>query len=785
MLKNLLRSSLRSLKNQMPYSLVNILGLTIGIVSVIILITWIVVETSYENFHKDRERIYRAAIIFKTPNRVINMGSINAPAGPEYLKAFPVIENMVRFNDNRESVIYKDRSSRLTIFYTDSTFFDMFSFSLAAGDKASCLTYPNGIVLTIKAAQKIFGAEDPLGKEVIISGNTFTVTAVAKDPPVNTNLQFEGLAPLPVLLKQSHVGWDGGLTCYTYFRLIKGADPEALQKQITGYMKSAINDKYAGSGYSMNPYLQKISDIHLDPDTQYDLGEKGSMTQVLMFSGIGLLILLIACFNFVNISTALSLKRSREVSIKKIFGSGRTDIIIFFICESALAIIISLLLGFLLVKMLLPMGSDIIGKELTLSVMSPFGWFLILSSIFIFCTLFASFYSAFYLSSTNPLSLLTSVNTGTRRQLSRNILVTFQFTISVALIICCLVIFSQMQYIKKVDKGFNEKNVMIISLNSSTAVSYELIGSKFSSVPGVLSVTVSAGGSPGLGFTSNGYQAEGVEKGIMANAVYVDEFYLKTMGITLAEGRDFRNPKADLNKAIINQTFAKFAGWDKPVGKTISRNGIKYEVIGVTKDFNTSSLHNKIEPIFITTVNEWANFENIIIKYQPVNLRSLLKNCEKILKEIDPRSPFEYSFLEDSILSSYSRERKLNILFLAFSIIAVFISSLGLFGMASFSTQSRIREISIRKINGAMISDIFWKFNTELLEWIAISFVIAAPAGYYAMAKWLNSFAYKTKIGIWIFLAAGVFTFAVSLLTVSWAALKAARSNPAETLRKE
>jgi putative ABC transport system permease protein len=342
-----------------------------------------------------------------------------------------------------------------------------------------------------------------------------------------------------------------------------------------------------------------------------------------------------------------------------------------------------------------------------------------------------------------------------------------------------------MHYIKTSDKGFNEKNILVVSLNSKTALSYELIISKFTSIPGIISVSVSAGGAPGLGFTSNGYAAEGVEKRILANAVYVDERYLKTMGISLVEGRDFRNPKADINKVIINQTFAKFAGWDKPVGKSISRNGIKYEVIGEVKDFNTSSLHNKIQPIFISTVNEWNKFDNVIIKFLPVNLPGVLKNSEKILKEIDPQGPFEYSFLEDSILSSYSREKKLNILFFVLSAIAVFISCLGLFGMATFAIHSRMKEISIRKINGAMISDIFLKFNFDLLKWILISFIFASPVGLYAMTRWLNNFAYKTTISLWLIFGSGLITLGIGLLTVSRAAIKAAKTNPAETLHKD
>jgi ABC-type transport system, involved in lipoprotein release, permease component len=342
-----------------------------------------------------------------------------------------------------------------------------------------------------------------------------------------------------------------------------------------------------------------------------------------------------------------------------------------------------------------------------------------------------------------------------------------------------------MQFVKKSDKGFNEKNILLVNLNSKTAAIYELILNRFSSIPGVTSVSVSAGGEPGVGFFMNGYLPEGVEKPMLARAVYVDENYLKTMEISLIDGRDFRNIRSDGNKVIINQTFAKILGWNQSVGKSISRNGTKYEVIGVVKDFNTSSLYNKTEPIFISTVNEVGEFEKIVIKYLPSNLKDVLKSCESILKEINPDFPFDYEFLEDSMSASYSKDQKTNLLFLVLSVIAIFISSLGLFGLATFATQSRMKEISILKINGATISDVFRKFNLDLLKWILISFIIATPIGYYSMTKWLTSFAYKTTISIWLLICSCLFTLAIGLLTVSWAANKTARTNPAETLRKD
>ena len=785
MINLLIRNGFRSLIKQMPYSFVNILGLTIGVAAVLIVILWVSVETSFDKFHKDRERLYRVCMIMKTPNKEMNIAEINAPAGPEFKREFPVVENMVRFEVDEKSVIYNDKTLKLKILYTDSTFLNMFSFDLVNGDRQNCLNSPQGIVMTEKTAKRFFGSEDTMGKGILISGEMFIVTAIAKDPPVNTNMQFECLAPLSVISKNMHIGWDGGLSCYTYLKLVQGANPSTLEKQIMDYMEGATNKKYRQFGYALNPYLQKITDIHLYSEADYELGDKGSIKQVLLFSGIGLLILLIACFNFVNISTALSFKRAKEVSVKKIYGSDRKSIVLFFVFESAIAIIISLMLAFLLVKILLPLTSDLLEEGLSLAVIKPAAWLTIFVLIFVFCTVFASFYSSFYLSSINPLALLMNANTGKIKQYLRNVLVTFQYTISIVLIISCLVIYSQMQFVKNTDKGFNEKNVLLVNLNSKTSASYEMILNKLSSIPGVASVSVSAGGEPGVGFFMNGYLPEGLEKPIMARAVYVDENYLKTMGISLLDGRNFRNIRSDSNKVIINQTFARILGWNQPSGKTISRNRTKYEVIGMVKDFNTSSLYNKTEPIFISTVNEVGDFEKVVIKYQSSNLDNILKSCESILKEIYPDYPFEYEFLKDTMAASYSKDQKMDLLFLVLSVIAVFISSLGLFGLAAFTAQSRVKEISIRIINGAALTDIFQKFNFELLILIIISFVIAAPISFYAMTKWLNGFAYKTYISIWLFAASILLTLVICLLTVSLAANKAARINPAETLRKD
>ena len=343
-----------------------------------------------------------------------------------------------------------------------------------------------------------------------------------------------------------------------------------------------------------------------------------------------------------------------------------------------------------------------------------------------------------------------------------------------------------MQYVKNTDKGFNEKNILLVNLNSKTAPLYEMILNKLAAIPGITSLSVSAGGAPGVEFFMNGYVPQGLTKPMLARALYVDENYLKTMEIGLASGRNFKNLKIDRNKTIINQTFVNLLGWNDPIGKTISRNGTTYEVIGVVKDFNTSSLYNKTEPIFISTVNEVDEFEKIVIRYQSSNLKDVLKSVESVTREINPDFPFEYMFLEDAMRDSYSKDHKMNLLFLALSIIAIFISSLGLFGLATFSTQSRMKEISIRKINGATITDVFTKFNFELLKWILISFVIAAPIGYFAMNKfWLSNFAYKMTISVWLLLLSGLFALSIGLITVSWAATKAALANPTQTLRNE
>jgi len=742
-------------------------------------------ETTFDGFHKNIDDLYRINNVFISPNREMNMGMINAPAGPEFASRFPEIEQFARVRPYESQVKYETSHYIVDLTYTDSTFFDIFSFRLLSGDPARVLSAPRNIVLTESTAVRIMNDENPVGKIVSIQGEEYVVSGIVADPPLNSSLQFDILVPIDGLLKRSYSGWDGGLQCQTFVQLAGGTDIERLEREIMLYLEDVINRRYREHGYETLPYLQAVRKIHLDSDTEYDYTVKGSWKRVISFSLVGLLILFTACFNFVNISTALSMRRSKEVSVKKIFGSDRQGVVTGFLLESGLAIVTAMILSFLFARSALPYFNNMVGMNLTFDVMPTEGWIIAYLSIFFLCTFLASFYSAWYLSSIAPLTILRSVGSGKRRQLSRNILVTFQFTISISLIICCLVIYSQMRYIRDIDMGFSRENVIVINLGENSEKNIGSFKEEIKGISGVINASASAGGIPGISFTSNGYSVEGLENPILTNAVYIDPDYIATMKMDIIRGRDFRYGDADKFSLIVNETFVKAAGWEDPIGKSVNRNGIDYEVVGVIRDFFTSSLHSRIQPIILARYNEWGAYDNLIVSVSSSDISGLLERVKEVWKEYELDAPINYRMLEDMYSESYETELNLNLLFLVLAVMAIFISCLGLFGLATFTTQMRTREIGIRKVNGAMISNLLYRFSYELLRWIIVAFIIAAPVSFIIMSGWLENFAYRTAISLKLLLFSGIIALFIGFTAIIWSVWREASRNPVDTLRFE
>ncbi len=782
---NILKTSYRSIINHRPYSLINIIGLATGLTFVILILLWVKAETGYDRFHTGYENIYRVNHIMKTPNRDINMGSINAPAGPEFKANFPVIEDYLRVRPLKADIKYNNNFYHVDIVYADSNFFNMLNFPLITGNKLTCLSAPDMIVLSHSTATRIFAGENPVNKIIEINNREFVVSAIAADPPVNSSIQFETVALMSILEQERYVGWDGGLECQTFLKLIPGSSVDKLLSDIKAYLFEVINESYLKGGFEIVPYFQPLRDIHLGSDTDFDYSDTGSWKRIVSFSLVGLLILMTACFNFVNISTALSIKRSKEVSIRKIYGSERKRLIILFISESGLSILISIIFSLLLAKALLKYFNILIGSELSFSLIPGFEWFLIVVLLWSTCVFLASFYSSWYLSAIPPMSILRTIAGGKRRQLSRNILVTFQFALSISLIIICLVIYSQMKFIQNIDRGFSDKNLLYSYLSEQSAQRSGIIKEELLSVPGISSVSTATGGMPGMGFTSNGYMVEGMDKPMMSNAVYVDKDYIGTLGMKLESGRDFTDETEGRLKAIINKTFVNTAGWKDPLGKTIKRNGREYEVTGVLQDFHTGSVHNKIQPIFISQYNKSGGDEIMIIRLDSPLNNNIRSRIEQIFSGEDPGNPHNIISLDESLRSQYYTERNLNTIFLVLSLLAIIISGLGLFGLATFSSQSRKKEIGVRKVNGALISTIITRFSGELLIWIAIAIVLATPPTILIMKSWLTNFEYKAGIRAWIIIAAGLITLLTGLISIVLATFREASRNPAETLRSE
>jgi putative ABC transport system permease protein len=494
---------------------------------------------------------------------------------------------------------------------------------------------------------------------------------------------------------------------------------------------------------------------------------------------------MVACFNYVNINTAISIKRTREVGVKKIYGSDRKTIIWEFILESGVSILVSLILASLFTQYLMPYFSLLLGTQLSYSMLSLPGWLTAYFLLFLLCTLLASFYGAWYISSIRPLSLISVSFSGKRRELSRNILVTLQFIISSSLIICTLIFYAQMRYAGRLDPGFNKHNVVSFSLSETRSQEADFLKEQLKAIPGIVSVTKSAGGTPGFGLTSNGYRVEGSEEIVLANCIYADPDYIKTLGIEIVEGRDFRGDEEGGTSMLINQTFAGLYAWTDPLNKKVTRNGKEYRVVGVMKDFHTSSIYNSIQPLVMPLYNEWGAYRTILIRTSELPLSRIIDQIEVLFTDADPDSPFSYTVLEDSMKSLYSKERYINLLFLALALIGIVVSCLGLFGLTTFSAQARRREVGIRKVNGALVRDITGKFSKELLMWIGLSFLISTPVSYLIMSNWLSSYAFRIDISIMHYLVSAIIVLIIGIIYIVLGLIREVSRSPVELIRTD
>ncbi|QEC66812.1 FtsX-like permease family protein [Panacibacter ginsenosidivorans] len=796
MFKNLLRVALRNFVKDKWYSLLNILGLTIGITFSLFLIFYIKDELSYDKYNEKADRICRINAYVKEPEKDTMKWAITPfPMAQALSKDYPEVEEAVRLWNNGKTML-KNGSQRFydeKIYYADSNIFRVFTHKFIEGNAQTALVSPNSLVLTQSLAIKYFGNSGSyVGKTLEnASGDIYKVTAVIKDVPKNSHLIFNALISRSSLPANFANNW-GGFGFYTYVLLKPNVNVAAFEKKL-----APVYDKYLASIFSqfnikMRFGAQPITSIHLHSDMVNEPEDLGSMSYIYIFSAVAFFMLLIACINYMNLTTARSARRAKEIGIRKVTGSSKRQLVMQFLVESILTALFALLLSIGFIALFLPTFNTIAGKFISFTTLFQPDMQFILLGVIVFVGIAGGSYPAFYLSKFNPVYVLKgSLSKGSSNVALRRALVVVQFSISMIMLICTWVVYGQMSYLRNKDLGFNKDQVLTVAANSNKDLSSNIRSFKdeVRNNPHVVAVST-AQGVPGSGIpfnlfsveTKNGYVDKGVD-------VYfgADEDFFKTLGIKIVKGRNFSGLSDTLRSVIVNENMAKEYGWgDNAIGKKIKfagdTSGFYLEVIGVVKDFNQKSLYNPITPLMFL----YRPTNNVIqIKLDAKNIDAGIASIEKSWNKYFPDLAFEYTFLDQDFNSQYAADQKRGKIFTAFSILTILITCLGLLGLIAFTTQQRQKEISIRKVMGANISQIIPLITRNFVALVGLSCLIAFPVAWYFMNNWLKIFPYNTGLSIMPFLLSAATVLLITMLTVTFHTMRAALANPVKALKTE
>jgi len=799
MLKNYIKITLRNIKRNKVFSFINIAGLAIGMACCILIVNYIVFESSYDRFHKNAAQIYRVNTLLEIGGRGGNLASTNHPIG-DYLKDnYSEVINSAKFRrykygqtliEYEENKFFENR-----IYYADNSAFDVFTYPMLIGDPKTALKSPHSIVLTESYAIKYFGEDYPIGKILRLDNSEdYKVTGVIKDIPRNTHfpinmlLSFESFYLSNPQLKGK---WVGDFEVHTFVLLRENFNYTELETKLPAIVEKQLGILVKVVGGKVEYSMQPLTDIHLHSDLLNEPTGQSDISYIYGFSAIALFILLIACFNFMNLSTARSGKRANEVGMRKVLGASKTKLIYQFLGESLILSTFAYFIAAGLAELSLPIIRSLTSVELNI-FFTDISLFILISVGFVFVVgIVAGSYPAFFLSSFKPVSILKGkLRTGPTSYRFRSILVVFQFAISVFLFIGTIIILNQISFMKNRNLGFDKEHLVFIQIfDDSIQSSTETVKQELKKIPGVFH-TSAVSHVPGHGAMHNGYVPEGFayEESLMMGRISADSDFITTFGIELVSGRNF-SPEFSTDKKnaiLINEVAVKEIGWENPLGKQITELveiEVPKTVIGVVRDFHTDTLHNPLDPICIDQNPD--NYSYIAVRLGPGNISETMSLLEEKWKELDSTGTFDYAFLEDSILGQYRAEERLSEIFTYFSILAIFIACLGLFGLASFTAEQKTKEIGIRKVLGAPVSGIVLLLSKEFTKWVVAANLLAWPIAYFLMQKWLQNFAFRISIGIGSFLFAASLALLIALITVSYQSLKAALANPIESLRYE
>ena len=805
MFRNYFKTAWRNLVRNKVYSAINILGLSIGMAVCFIILLYVQNELSYDRFNKKADRMVR--VLFQAN---INGGKINeANVMPQLALAmkndYPEVEDATRMRQyGTPKVSYKDKSfEEDKLVFVDPNFFTLFTLPLIEGDAKTALLQPYTIVITKDVAKKYFGDEDPIGKSLGFNNNTefYKVTGVIDIVPPNAHFHFALFGSMVGLDEARSDSWMGS-NFFTYTLLKPGADYKKLEAKLPGmvekYMGPQIQQnmgisltQFRTKGNALGFALQPLTAIHLHSENSGGFEPGGNATYVYIFGAIAVFMLLIACINFINLSTASASKRAKEVGVRKVIGSGKGALVKQFLLQSSLFVCLALAVAFFLVQAALPLFNNFAGKDLHFDF-NP-GIIASFIGLGFAVSLIAGLYPAFFLSSFKPITVLKGTATGNNRSFGlRSSLVVFQFVISVVLIIGTVVMWQQMKFIQDKKLGYNKEQLLVLTNSYALGKNERLYKDLLLKDPRVVNATISSYKPAGPSNSNNalGYP-EGQENRIMKSLEYhVDEQYIPTLGMQMVQGRNFSKEFAsDSTGMIINESAAKAFGWgpNSAIGKIIIRQNssrginVPYHIVGVIKDFHFRSLHETITPLLMTLEPD----QGLLFKIKTTDVQGLLITMKKQWDSFNTDEPFSYAFMDDLYNRTYSTEQKTGTILNIFALLTIFVACLGLFGLVTYTAEQRTKEISIRKVLGANVAQVTGLLSKDFLKLVLIACLLAFPLSYWAMYKWLQSFAYRIEIEWWMFMLAGIAAILFALLTVSFQAIKAAIANPVKSLRAE
>jgi putative ABC transport system permease protein len=806
MFENYLKTALRNFWRYYGYSMINLAGLAIGLATCIIILTYISYELSFDKFHTDHEDVYRLAVKGRFAEDFFDV-AVSMPALPVALKEkYPEVMAFTRVNDYDANVFFSIGDRKFYgegLYFVDSTFFEVFTFTMKTGDPSTALNEPYSLVISESVAEKYFGEGNPMGQVIRMNDQvSMKITGVLYDIPENSHMKFTMLGSISTLIReegrQRYVDNWGSLFLHSYIRLAPGTGEDEFNKTISHAVRDAFGELADQYNIEMIPYLQRVADIHLRSNKMAELEPNSSMSYIYIFSAVAVFILVIACINFMNLSTARATRRSREVGMRKVSGATRQQLIWQFLSESFLYSLTALLLAFGIVEAVMPMFMNMTGLNLEQHFHRPFT-VLVALGLSVVVGFLAGAYPALVLSSFQPIRVIKGdLYKGMKQSVFRNLLVVAQFTISISLLISTWLIYKQMQFVQEKNLGYDQENLVVIPLKADRLKEKgESMRQAFAQLPAVKMSAVTTS-IPGRSMDGSGYVPEGIDSKSpwIIYTLRGDYNMPEVLGMQLREGRWLSKQfGTDSSAAVINEALVRKLGWDEPVGRKIFRFGdddgtegaepVTYTVVGVVGDYHFKSLHDAIEPGIILLDRGTPDY--LVLRLFPGNATQNVESLQKKWEELEQAFPFDYFFMKDEYEDLYRSEQRMAGLFLAFTLLAMMIACLGLFGLALFSISQRTKEIGIRKILGSSVTSLLVKLSKEFSRWVILATVIAWPVAYLLVDNWLESFAYRIQPldYWWIFLAGGLIALFIALITVLYQAYRAATLDPVQAVKWE